>query len=487
MAEERGQKRLWKLSLKAWTIILVAFCERFCFYGILNPLQNYLQLQDEPGNGKSGIGLGQSRATALSYVFTVLYGTMPIVGGILADGRIGPRKTVSCALVVYTLGVMVLVLTSSPIATSRGAKLGGFILAILLLGPGIGWVRPNWSAWLGAQCQADHKHENEVEKTSTGSESLEMLLQHAYSVLYWMANAGALSGIATTLIEKHVGFWLAFLLPLIGILTSMVLFFTTLDHQTLEAREKSGLRTNLKIVWKGITSGFDLEKVKNEQDAAGAMQVTNVQDALRICRIFVCFVPFMLCMSQVNNNLISQAGQMQTYGVPNDLLFNLNPIFCVILIPCLDKGLYPLLRHFNIPFGSMARIKAGLAAAALTMLYTLGIQIWIYKSPPCYRFALDCSPSAEPNHVKVFVQIPTYALLALSEIFCVVSAMSYAFEHSPDSMKSLVQALFMSTEAVSALIGIALSPLAQNPRLLVLYGVLSGVVAVNTVVFAVIY
>ena len=43
-----------------------------------------------------------------------------------------------------------------------------------------------------------------------------------------------------------------------------------------------------------------------------------------------------LTYNQLNNNLTSQAATMQTHGLPNDVLSNLDPFALLILIPVCD-------------------------------------------------------------------------------------------------------------------------------------------------------
>ena len=43
-----------------------------------------------------------------------------------------------------------------------------------------------------------------------------------------------------------------------------------------------------------------------------------------------------LTFNQLNNNLTSQAATMQTHGLPNDILSNLDPIVLIIFIPVCD-------------------------------------------------------------------------------------------------------------------------------------------------------
>lgn len=42
----------------------------------------------------------------------------------------------------------------------------------------------------------------------------ELSVRRVYSIFYWCANVGALSGLASTTMEKYLGFWTSFLLAL---------------------------------------------------------------------------------------------------------------------------------------------------------------------------------------------------------------------------------------------------------------------------------
>ncbi|KAG9666675.1 hypothetical protein KCU95_g18107, partial [Aureobasidium melanogenum] len=64
-----------------------------------------------------------------------------------------------------------------------------------------------------------------------------------------------------------------------------------------------------------------------------------------------------LCWGQTYNNLISQAGQMETYGIPNDVMPTFNPIACIIAGPVIQQWLFPLLNRCKIPFRPIARMQ----------------------------------------------------------------------------------------------------------------------------------
>lgn len=83
---------------------------------------------------------------------------------------------------------------------------------------------------------------------------------------------------------------------------------------------------------------------------------------------------------------------------------------------------------------------------------------------------MECPASEDgelPNKVHVAVQTPAYLFTGLAEIFTSITGFEYAFTKAPPSMKSFVMALFLLTYAGGAALGIALSPVAKDPELLV--------------------
>jgi len=80
--------------------------------------------------------------------------------------------------------------------------------------------------------------------------------------------------------------------------------------------------------------------------------------------------------------------------------------------------------------------------------------------------------------VSVWWQIPSYLFIAISEIFASIASIEYSYTHAPQSMKSLIAALSLFPNAVSSLIGLAISPLAQPPYLVYMY---TGIAVATTI------
>lgn len=45
----------------------------------------------------------------------------------------------------------------------------------------------------------------------------ELTVRRVYSIFYWCTNVGALSALASTTMEKYLGFWTSFLLALVAL------------------------------------------------------------------------------------------------------------------------------------------------------------------------------------------------------------------------------------------------------------------------------
>ena len=120
------------------------------------------------------------------------------------------------------------------------------------------------------------------------------------------------------------------------------------------------------------------------------------------------------------------------------------------------------------------------------MGYAAIVQHLVYNSGPCYDAPLVCSASEDgtiPNRVSVFIQIPIYVLEGLAGIFTAPAMLEVAYVIAPKSMKSIIQAVFTLTGSVSSLMGIALTALYQDPKLVILYSLLSALMFVTMIVF----
>jgi POT family proton-dependent oligopeptide transporter len=191
------------------------------------------------------------------------------------------------------------------------------------------------------------------------------------------------------------------------------------------------------------------------------------------------FVIFYLCFDQMQNNLISQAGQMESSGTPNDLLPAMNQVGCIVFGPLVQEVLYPLLHRRGVYLTPIARITIGFVFVTLSMMYATIVQTLIYQSPPCYNQPQTCGS----NKINVWIQAPLYFLISAGEVFAYVTALEYANENSPKGLKVVVQAVSMLIGGAGSAMAMALTPIAHDPNLVAFYSSLTGAMAITTVVF----
>ena len=81
------------IPISCWLVAIVELAERFSYYGLSAPFQNYMQFTPEH-SPKGMLGLKQQGATALSYFFQFWCYVTPILGGWISDTYWGKYKTI---------------------------------------------------------------------------------------------------------------------------------------------------------------------------------------------------------------------------------------------------------------------------------------------------------------------------------------------------------------------------------------------------------
>ncbi|KAK7712056.1 peptide transporter ptr2 [Botryosphaeria dothidea] len=485
----------WSASL----IAIVELCERFAYYGLSGPFQNYMANKYHDPSGLPGaIGLGQHGATLISSFFQFWCYLTPIFGAVVADQYLGKYWTIVYFSMVYMAGIVVLFLTSLPSSIEAGFALPGLLTAILVIGLGTGGIKSNVSPLIAEQYEETKQRIKTLPSGERVIVDPALTIQRIYMIFYMCINIGSLSAIATSTMELRIGFWAAYLLPLCMFVVGFVLIVIGKNRYVIKPPSGSVIANSFKALWIAIINQGDLDAAKPSVQRSFRIQrkiqwtdtfVEELKDALLACKVF-CFYPiYWAAFGQMSNNFISQAGQMQLHGIPNDIMQNIDPFAVICLIPLMDRYAYPFLRRRGFAMKPITRITFGFLFAALSMAYASFLQHLIYASAPCFDAPSACPDSLrpdgthEPNRVHVVFQTPAYLVLAVSEILASVTGLEYAFTKAPASMKSFIMALYLLTTAVGAMIGGLISPFARDPLLVGLYGGLAVACLVTAGVF----
>ncbi|KAF8964521.1 peptide transporter PTR2A [Flammula alnicola] len=501
-----------KIPWNAYLIAIVELAERFSFYGSSVVFTNFIQQPLPPGshtgaaglNGQPGaLNMGQRASTGLTTFYQFWCYVTPLLGAYIADTYWGRFKTICVAVAIALVGHIILVIAAIPGIIDHQSAIGAFCVALIVMGFGTGLFKANISPLVAEQYRRTKLF---VITTKSGEKVIVdplLTVSRIYMYFYLFINIGALIGqISMTYAEKFVGFYLAFTLPTLVFLFCPIVLLIGRNRYIRSPPTGSVLASAFRL-WRFAARGkWSLNPVKMYKNfnAPGFWEnakpskqtaetkpawmtfddqwVDEVQRGVKACGVFCWFPIYWLTYNQLNNNLVSQAGEMSTHGLPNDVLSNLDPFALILLIPIFDLFFYPGLRRMGIDFTALRKITAGFMTGAAAMVWASVVQHYVYKASPCGYHASDCqAPDVSP--LNVWIQTGSYILIAISEILASITGLEYAFTKAPKNMRSLVMSIFLFMSAVSAALGEAFVSLSADPLLVWNYavmGVLSFVV-----------
>lgn len=386
------------------------------------------------------------------------------------------------------VGLLILTLTSLPVSLEHGVGLGGFIAAILVIGLGTGGIKANVSPLIADQYT---RRKMVVQTLELGERVIvdpAITIQRIYMIFYFCINLGSLSLLATPYMERDIGFWSAFLLCLCVFMVGFSVLILGRKQYVMKPPNGTIITDAFKAIgimirhrnMDAAKPSYQEKSGRNQRTPWDDQFVEELKRALVACRVFVFFPIYWLVYAQFSSNFVSQAGEMATHGVPNDLMQNLDPISIIILTPILAYFVYPALQKMHIQFRPIARITMGFFVASLSMMYAAIVQHLIYKAGPCFGKPLECPAAVGPdgkimpNDVNVGIQIPAYVFLGISEIFASVTGLEYAYMKAPVSMKSFVQSMFLLTNAFGYALGESFISLVGNPTIMWMFVGLCG-------------
>jgi len=466
------------LPKSAFLVAIVELCERFTYYGASGIFQNYIQRPRSGEEGRGALGLGHKGATGLSTFFQFWCYVTPILGAIIADQYLGKYNTIVIFCMVYIVGLLILTLTSLPVALDHGAGLGGFVAAIIIIGLGTGGIKSNVAPLIADQYKRRQMVIGKDEKT--GERVIidpAITIQRIYMIFYWCINVGSLSLLATPYMERDRDFWSAFLLCLCVFFVGTLVLVLGRKVYVVRPPEGSIITNAFRVIGVMIKNrkmdaakpSYQAGMGRNVETRWDDHFVDEVKRALIACQVF-CFYPiYWVVYGNFSSNFVTQAGQMAGHGIPNDLMQNFDAISIIVLLPIMDRFVFPMLRKAKIPFPPINRIVAGFWIASSAMVYACVIQYYIYKAGPCYGHPL-CDASAvdgvlQGNNIHIATQTGAYMLIGISEVFASVTGLEYAYTKAPPSMKSFVQSMFLLTNAFGSAISEGLNPLLYDPAI----------------------
>lgn len=239
--------------------------ERFSFYSMLALFTLYLQ------NAEAGFGWVRNDATRLySYYLAAVYFT-PLIGGFIADRKLGYRKSVMLGGLFFMAGHGLLSFRSEGIMYAA--------LACLVIGNGL--FKPNVSAMVG-KLYPEGSH----------------LKDRAYNIFYMGINVGAfLAPIVMEVVRSKVGYHAAFAVAAFGMLISVaILHFFRNEIANVDAGTGAGTKAETVADTAAVSVDAPPHGVSHQeeggQEKGGFVRsaIDSVSDSKRILALIVIFI-----------------------------------------------------------------------------------------------------------------------------------------------------------------------------------------------------
>ncbi|CAD5216138.1 unnamed protein product [Bursaphelenchus okinawaensis] len=378
--------------IKQWpkaTFLIVSneLCERFSYYGMRTVLTLYF-LNVLKYNG--------ANSTMLFNCFTSLCYFSPLFGSILADAFIGKFKTIVILSIFYTMGQILLAVSSIQDPASSFHPWADFI-GLLVIAIGTGGIKPCVSSFGGDQFDVHQI----------------VMIALFFSVFYFAINCGSMIATfvapifrANPCLGQDTCYPLAFGVPALLMIVSTIIFVAGSFWYKKPPVKSNVMKDVTVVIGTALRNKFNsteskshwlehaltyhdcnfsmkcMKLKKRRQDPAACAEVNFVNDVKTMFKVAVMFIPipiYWALSDQQGSTWLIQSLQMdcRLWGdvmlIP-DQMQSLNSILVLIFIPIFSGLFYPFMDKC---FKMTSLKKMGLALTLTTLAFvSAGIVQW---------------------------------------------------------------------------------------------------------------
>jgi POT family proton-dependent oligopeptide transporter len=377
-----------------YVLFFTEMWERFSFYTVGAIWALYVI--NSNANGKGGFGWTEDHATSVWSTYLMFVYASPIVGGIIADRKLGYRRSVMLGGLFFMAGHALLAVQSVSVMFAA--------LACLVIGNG--FFKPNVSAMVG-NLYPEGSH----------------LKDRAYNIFYMGINIGAaLAPLVAEPMVGRFGYHPAFFLGAIGMLISISILWR-FKHHVMHA-DRPGLNapsstaaTAVDAPPKGISRQHPIDLIPDSR------RVT----ALIV--IFLVVIAFWMVFHQQQTTLTYWANNNTDWDVSGIVSNAINPIWVLLLTPLLVLFWQSLDRRGKEP-STPTKMAIGMCLTGLSffVLYFAG------------------KAGGDTGKVSPLWLIGAYAVLTLGELMLSPMGLSLVSKVAPIRWRGLMMGgWFMAT------------------------------------------
>lgn len=383
-----------------WFILGSEVCERFSYYGLRAILVIYLV----------EIGFSETAAISLFSCSTFLSHVLPLLGGYIADSKLGKYKTILIFSIIYISGSITLSLSTI------GRSIAATCIGIFLIACGTGGIKPCVAPFGGDQFIV------ECNGSESDARARRANIDSFFGVFYFAINLGSVfSFIVTPLLRRHVGYFAAFGVPSILLSAAIIVFWAGRKRYVKVEPAGSPLHT----IFLAITKQYSRLTERQIEDSVSLLQILPI----------LLFMPiFWALWDQQSSAWVLQASRMKLQiplfgSIQPEQMGIVNPLLIILLAPLYTRLLMKVIEPLQ-------GAGAGLVLSSIAFLIAGHLQYWIDDRPD--------------GTISVLWQLPQIVILSCAEILVTINVLSYTYASAPKNMESMVFSANMLSIALGA-------------------------------------
>ena len=278
-----------------YVLFFTEMWERFSFYTVGGMWALYVQ------NSEQGFGWTQDRATSVWAYYLMFVYASPLIGGLIADRKLGYRRSVMLGGLFFMAGHALLAVRSEPVMLAA--------LACLVIGNG--FFKPNVSAMVG-NLYPEGSH----------------LKDRAYNIFYMGINVGAfLAPLVAEFMVRNFGYHPAFFMGALGMVISVtILWMFKRDVESADRRQVQAPASTAAVAVDAPPKGVSHQVSKNPIDL--------IPDWKRVAALIVIFlivIVFWMVFHQNQTTLTYWANDNTDWNVSGIISNAINPGWVILL------------------------------------------------------------------------------------------------------------------------------------------------------------
>jgi POT family proton-dependent oligopeptide transporter len=333
-----------------------------------------------------------ARATEWLHMFQFAAYILPWVGALIADIVLGKFLTIMSFSIIYAAGTVVLAVVPGE---------AGLFWGLGLIALGTGGIKPCVSANVGDQFTESNKH----------------LIEKAFGWFYMSINAGSLlSPLAIPYLLEAYGARVAFAVPGFFMVLATVIFYLGKSRFVVVPPTGAAYLTEIKnggwkVLLKLASVYIFISVFWSLYDQTASTWVLQAQSDLMVKKLF--------------GDVGLDASQMQF----------VNPLFILLFTPIFSYFIYPAAAKV-VKVTPLRKIGVGFLLTALAFWISGNIEEKIMNG----------------QRVSEWWQVLAYAVITAGEVMVSITALEFSFKQAPNSMKSTVMSLYLTSVAMGNLI-----------------------------------